>query len=208
MAQNARTSARRDRLSTVGAQSGKMLCDLRPARGHQHLAIWLEKMIDAVPLVGDQAGAGTDGFEHARWRREAVARHAVAIDVQRSETGAEKRVVVAGPDMPDLVQIGWRVFRVPPRSTKHECLVRQSAGDIDKEPLDALLAIREAVCQQAQIAGEVRIGRRRKVRGGVERIVDRHAVSRADTAISGYDGIAAAISQNHVIRPDRMAQMM
>src|SRR3954453_16833052 len=110
MAQNARTSARRDRLSTVGAQSGKMLCDLRPARGHQHLAIWLEKMIDAVPLVGDQAGAGTDGLEPALWRGEGLARHAVANYVQRSETGAEKRVVVAGTDMPDLVQNVRRVF--------------------------------------------------------------------------------------------------
>src|SRR3954466_8519224 len=105
MAQNARTSARCDRLSPVGAQCGKMLCDLRPARGHQHLAIWLEKMIDAVPLVGDQAGAGTNSFEHACWGGKAVACHAVAIDVQRGQTGAEERVVVACSDMPDLMQI-------------------------------------------------------------------------------------------------------
>src|SRR3954465_12359611 len=131
MAQNALTSARCDGLSPVGPQRGKMLCDLRPTRGHQHLAIWFEKMINAVPLVGDQAGSGTNGFEHACWRREAVAGHAVAIDVQRGQTGAEERVVVACSDMPDLMQIGWRVFGVPPRSTEHERLVRQLACDVD-----------------------------------------------------------------------------
>ena len=59
-----------------------MLGDLVRRRGDQDLAAGLEELLDAVPGVGDQAGAGAGGLEDPGRPARSRRRHAVAVDVE------------------------------------------------------------------------------------------------------------------------------
>ena len=91
--QDARTGAAGNVRGPRRRQRLQMLRDTRAVRSHQHLAPGLEKQIDPFPLVSDQAGAGADRLEYAGRGREPVTRHAVAVDVEGGEPGAEERIM-------------------------------------------------------------------------------------------------------------------
>src|SRR5712671_1471021 len=97
----------------VRCELSQQLGDLLPVRGDQHFAMRFKKLLDAVPRVGDQASAGARSFEDARRRRKATARHAVAIDIQRGQSGTEESVVLVRPDVTDATNVPRDDFVVP-----------------------------------------------------------------------------------------------
>src|SRR4051812_13773076 len=82
-----------------GGQGGQVLSDLITVRGYQHFALWFQECVDPLPLIGNQASAGTGSFEDACRRRKAVFGHAVPIDVQRRKTGRIESIVMGRSDM-------------------------------------------------------------------------------------------------------------
>src|SRR4051812_32536735 len=81
-------------------QGGQVVGDLITVRGYQHFALWFQERVDPVPLIGNQASAGTGSLENACRGRKAVFGLAVPIDVQRRKTGGIESVVLGRSDMP------------------------------------------------------------------------------------------------------------
>src|SRR4051794_38150770 len=99
MRKDTRARGSRDRAGARFSEASENRSDFAAICGDKHFGIRFEEFFDAIPLVGDQAGAGAGGLEDARRWREAVARHAVAINVERREPGAEESVVRRRADM-------------------------------------------------------------------------------------------------------------
>src|SRR5262249_14859073 len=79
----------------------------------QDFALRLEEQLDAGEVVADNAGARAGGFEHARGRRAAVARHRIAVDVEDQRRSAVERVVIARVDVANIAYICWPRLVVP-----------------------------------------------------------------------------------------------
>lgn len=74
-------AAERPLADLPGAGSRQLLHqfgDVPAVSGDQHFFSGLQEELDALPVVGDQAGAGARGLEDAGCRREAVFGHAGA----------------------------------------------------------------------------------------------------------------------------------
>src|SRR5438477_10254461 len=80
---------------------------------YQHLPIWLQKKIDALPAVGEQARSGSGGLKHAGRRRKPVSGHALPMHVQCCEPRAEERIVSVGAHMADGLQVAWALVGRP-----------------------------------------------------------------------------------------------
>ena len=157
-----RRRLRRWRRARSGVSAARCAGDLVAVAGDEDLAAGLEEQLDALPGVGDQAGAGAGGLEDAGGRREAVAGHALAADVQHGPRRAVEGVVVARVDVADVVArsagIGLSPQPLPPSRNASS---RQRGGGAEEELLDPRLAVRQAVAEEAEVGREPRVGRRR-----------------------------------------------
>src|SRR5436190_9382176 len=94
------------------------------ARCDEHLPTGLEELLYTAPCIGDQTRSRASRLEDAGRRREAIACHAVPIDIEGCSTRAEKSVVVAGADMAYANYICRRNLVVPARAAEQ----KQSIG--------------------------------------------------------------------------------
>src|SRR3954465_14926165 len=102
MREDARACGSRDRAGTCFSEASENGSDFIAIRGNEHFGILLEEVLDAGPFVRYQTGLCSRGLEDARRWREAVARHAVAVNVERREPGAEEGVVRGRADVTDV----------------------------------------------------------------------------------------------------------
>src|SRR4051812_12036395 len=102
-----------------------MLDDGIAVTRHEDFFARREKLVDAKPLVSDQARRRAGRFKHARRRRKSKARHAVAIDVERYLTGAEERVVIARTDMAGAAHVRRHRLVLPSRAAEQEGGIRK-----------------------------------------------------------------------------------
>ena len=114
-----------------------------------------------VPGVGDQAGAGARGLEHPGRRREAVGRHAGAVDVEHRAGRAVEGVVVGGADMADVADVGRQRPVVPAGAAQQEAGLRQRLGGGEEELVDPRLAVGQPVAEEAELGREARVRRHR-----------------------------------------------
>ncbi len=61
--------------------------DVAAVSGDQHFFSGFQEELDALPVVGDQAGAGARGLEDAGCRREAVFGHCWRVEIFRTAFG-------------------------------------------------------------------------------------------------------------------------
>src|SRR3954453_9856661 len=113
MSENAPAGAARNFPRARRGQSIEMHCNLLPVCRDQHFTIRLEKKIDALPAVGDQACASPYSLKHPSGWREPVAGHALAVDVQGREAGAEERVVIVSADVANALDIDGNLLGFP-----------------------------------------------------------------------------------------------
>ena len=88
----------------------------------------LEEQLDALPRVGDEAGARAGGLEHARRRREAVAGHALAVDVQHGARRAVEGVVVAREHVARVAHVRRHRLVVPAAAAEQEPAIGRCAA--------------------------------------------------------------------------------
>src|SRR3546814_15155891 len=79
--QNLSTRRGADPARPVRRQLVEMGGDVVASCRDQHLAAGFEEQLDALPGIGDAAGAGAGGLEDARPRRDALAPRPVPVDV-------------------------------------------------------------------------------------------------------------------------------
>src|SRR2546430_180505 len=79
-------------------ERGELRGDFLATVGDEQLRARLEKFLDPGPRIGDETSGGAGGLEDARRRREAVAGHALAADVQDRARRAVEGVVIGGVD--------------------------------------------------------------------------------------------------------------
>src|SRR5947207_4672574 len=155
------------------AQCGQRFGDLFAASRHEHLLSRLQEAFYSVPRVGDEAGARPGGLKYTGRRGEAVPRHAVAVDVQRRARRAEETVVVGGPDVTEVADVGGHRLAVPAGAAEQGEATRSQDACLEKEFLDACLAISKPVTEKAEVACEIGSRRYRVMHFGIERVVDR-----------------------------------
>src|SRR2546423_13706536 len=100
---------------------------------YQHLPIWLQKKIDALPAVGEQARSGSGGLKHAGRRWKPVSGHSLPIHVQCCEPRAKKRILSVGAHMGDALHVAWKFFGFASRSPQQKPLVWHPTRGIEAE---------------------------------------------------------------------------
>ena len=83
-----------------------------------------EKGLNAFPSVCYQTSGSAGCFEHASGRREAVASHAIAADIQNHSSGAIESVVFRRVDVTQVRHIGRKRLVRPSCAAKKETLSR------------------------------------------------------------------------------------
>src|SRR3954471_1988104 len=164
MREDARACGSRDRAGTCFSEAFENGSDFVPIGRNEHFAIRFEEVFDAGPFVRDQTGLCSRGLEDARRWREAVARHAVAINVERREPGAEEGVVRGRADMTDVPHVYWYRFILPTGAAEQEVAARTQAGRFQEEFFHACLPVRQPIAEKAEIAGEPEIAWNRMMR--------------------------------------------
>ena len=125
--------------------------DLVAVARDQHLPPGLEEQLDALPGVGDEAGAGAGRLEDPRGRREAVAGHAVAADVEHRRGRAVEGVVVARVDMAEIARRCPGAAGRPSRCRRAgSSRRRQRCAAAEEELLDPRLAVGQPVAEEAR----------------------------------------------------------
>jgi hypothetical protein len=117
---------------------------IRPL-GDQHFHVGLEKLLDAAPGVGDDAGARPRCLEDARGGRKADGSHAVTGHVQHGQRGTVEGVVLSGRDVPEHPDVRATRLLRPAATAEKKPALRQAPGRLEEELLDARLPIRQAV---------------------------------------------------------------
>ena len=113
-----------------------------------------------------------------------------------------------GADVADALHVGWKFFGFPSRSPQQKPLVWQPPRGIEEESVDPGFTVRQAVAEKSQLGFESRDRLDRKMMVRIERVVNRHAIARANGAVSLHDGSATAIGKNNVVARNSLAQMM
>ena len=101
-----------------------------------------------------EAGARPGRLEHARGRREADRRHAVAGDVEHGERGGVERVVVARGDVADRRDVGRQLPCLPAGAADQEPALGQLPCRLEEERLDTRLAVGQAVAEEGEVGGK------------------------------------------------------
>ena len=158
--------------------------DLLRALRHQNLPPRFKELLDAAPLVGDQAGRRARRFKDARRRREADIGHRVAIDVQRHSRRGVDAIVRAGADVSDPAHVRRQRLAAPAFAAQNKAHLRRQFGGAQEELLHPPLAIRQAIAHKDQVAGQRRIGRFAMMRLRIEGVVNGMAVARSQPAIA------------------------
>src|SRR6267378_8572287 len=116
--------------------------------------------------------------------------------------------MVGGPDMADATNVRWDELVVPAGAAQQEAVIAKYRRRCEKERIDAGFAVRQAVCEKAEIAAIAAAARDRIVCRRVESIVDRDAHASPDLAVPCNDGVTAAIGQNQIVEGNAASQMM
>src|SRR5436309_1521416 len=177
----------------LGPESRKNVGDTVGVSRGQQLLAWLEERLDSGPGVSEDAGCGTGRFEHACRRREAVTRHAFPVEVEGRQCRAEKDVVLPSSDVAGQPDVRWYLLGLPTRASQQELASGEAPRRLEEEFLDTRFPVRQAIAEKTEVAGESVVARGRIMRLGVERIVDRHACTRAQLVIGAHDGGTAAV---------------
>src|SRR4051812_4011670 len=88
--------------------------------GDKYFPIGLQKHFNTFPVIRDNACAGACGFEHASCRREAVASHAFAADVENHPRAAIERIVLMRINVAQIPDIGWHRLVAPAATAQQE----------------------------------------------------------------------------------------
>ena len=110
-----------------GVSAAEVLGDVGAVAGDEHLLVRREEQLDALPGVGDQAGAGAGRLEHPGRRREADVGHGVAGDVQDRERARVEGVVLARVDVADVPHVRRHRLVFPAVAADEETAVGQAA---------------------------------------------------------------------------------
>src|SRR5690606_16405122 len=116
-----------------------------------------------------------------------------AVDVQDEACGRVEDVVPRGRYVPDPAYVGGERLPFPPVPAEDERSLRQSFRDLEEEPFDPRLTIRQPVAHEEQVARRRRIVRDRVVDIRVEAVVDRVTGPCAERPVSLYDRRSAAV---------------
>ena len=101
-------------------------------------------------------------------------------------------------DVAAVADIGGHRLRLPAIAADQEAAVGQGGGGAEEELLHPRFTVGQAVAEESEVAGEAVVRRHGMVRRGIERVVDRHALRRAEAGVCIDDGRAAAVGQDHV----------
>src|SRR3954452_8515970 len=179
-----------------------LLGDFVARSGDEYLDVGIEKRLEPFPGVGDETRTGAGRLEHACRRREAVAGHAVAADVQHRQRRAVERVVIGRVEVTDRGDVRRLRLVVPAVTGEQEPAVVEAPRRPEEEVVDARLAIRQPIAEERDITREPRIRRHGIVRRRIERVVDRDALARADRLVGRRHGIAAAVGEDAIVLAD------
>src|SRR5205823_9116733 len=100
---------------------------------------------DAVPRIGDEAGAGAGYIKNPGCGPVSVTRHAVAADIQYSACRCVEGVVITRIDMTEIGDVERQRLVRPAIAAEDKPLLRQIGCRRKEELLDPPLAIRQAI---------------------------------------------------------------
>ncbi|EGE59438.1 hypothetical protein RHECNPAF_2190032 [Rhizobium etli CNPAF512] len=173
---------------------------------NENLLVGLKEQVDALPVIGNEAGAGAGRLEDPRRGRKSGLRHAGTRYVENRHGSDVEGVVVARRHVADVVDIRRHRLVLPAGATEQEFPVPQTRGRLQEEALDPGLPVRQAIAEETEIGAKAAVLRYRMMSLRVERIVDRNAFGCPDGAVCTHDRIAAAIGQHKIDLGERSAQ--
>src|SRR5205823_13982268 len=121
------------------------LRDSRTVGSHQNLSARLEELADALPRIGDDAGAGAGCLKNPGCGAVSVSRHAVAADIQYRACRCIEGVVITRIDMTEIGDVKRQRLVRPAIAAEHKPVLRQIGCPPKEELLDPPLAIRQAI---------------------------------------------------------------
>src|SRR4051812_43305638 len=119
LGENASQRGLADVVGALRSELLKMSGDFVTIVREQHFNVRLEELLNALPVIGNEACAGAGRFEDACGWRKAEARHAFAVHVQDGGGGAVKGIMIARVDVPDVIYV-WRERLVLPAIAAEE----------------------------------------------------------------------------------------
>ena len=114
--------------------------------------------------------------------------------------------MVARGDVAERADVRRQRAVVPAGAAEQERARGRQLRRAQEELLHARLAVREAIAEEGEVAREPLVALDGVVRLGVERVVDGHAVTRAERPVALHDGIAAAVGEDEVVARHQRAE--
>src|ERR1051325_9188672 len=122
-----------DRSRPRRTQRSQMTAYFFARGGYEHFRVGLKEHLDSFPTVSDETRGRAGRFENARGRREAIASHALAADIQDGTRCGIEGVVFMGVDVAQIPDIFGQRFILPAVPAKDEALLRQTSGNLEEE---------------------------------------------------------------------------